>query len=61
MQQLYSKFNNAKRTCPIDLKFSGKMHCYKKKIRLKCGCKRPSMLKVIAPYATTAETKLTRC
>jgi len=33
---------------PIDLKFSGKMHVQKKNIRLKSGCKRPSMTKVIA-------------
>jgi len=37
------------------------MHFYKKMIRQKFGCKRPSMLKVIAPYATTTELKLARC
>jgi len=51
----------AYRPCPIDLKFSGKMHVHKKKIRLKFGCKRPSMFKVIAPYATTTQPKLTGC
>jgi len=42
----------------LALKFLGKMHVHKK-IRLYFGCKRPSMLKVIAPYTTTTEPKLT--
>jgi len=37
------------------------MYFHKGKIRLKFGCKRTSMLKVIAPYSTTTEPKLARC
>jgi len=61
IQRLFSQFNNWKSTCPIDLKFSGKMHFHKKMIRLNFGCKRLSVLKVIAPYSTTTEPKLARC
>jgi len=48
-------------TRPIDLKFSGKKHFHENNIHVKFGCKRPSMLKVIAPYSTTTEPKLARC
>jgi len=43
IQQLYSKLSNSEITCPIDLKSSGKMH-FHKKLRLKFGCKKTSML-----------------
>jgi len=49
----YSNNILTKSACPIDLKFSGKRHFHAKNIHLKFGCKRPSMLKVIAPYSTT--------
>jgi len=38
-----------------------RMNFHKKKICLKFGCKRSSILKLIAPYATTIEPKLARC
>jgi len=41
IQQLYTKLNNSKSTCLIDLKFSGKRYFHKKKIRRKFGCKTP--------------------
>ena len=50
---LYSNNILTKSACPIDLKFSGKRHFHAKNVHLKFGCKRPSMLKVIAPYSTT--------
>jgi len=37
------------------------MHVHTTKIRLKFGCKRSAMLKVIALCATTAGPKLARC
>jgi len=46
-QLLDSKLNNAKITCLIDLKFLGKIDLHEYNIRVKFGCKRPSMRKVI--------------
>jgi len=54
-QQLYTKLNTSKSSHPIDLKFSGKRHFHTKNIHLQFGCKRSSMLTVIAPYSTTTE------
>jgi len=53
--------NNSKATRPLSLKFSGKRYFHTKNIHLKFGCKRPSILKVIAPYSTTTEPKLAHC
>jgi len=52
-QQLDSKLNNAKSTCCIDFKFSGKIDFHKKNIHVHIGCKTPSMRKVISSCTTT--------